>query len=111
MAEIITDEVISYISILAKLELSEEEREAAKEDMSKMLHYIDKLNELDTNEIEPMSHMFSITNVFRKDVEENRKIVTQFSPTPHNKDGCFKVPKLWIRRNEKWKYHSLVQLR
>lgn len=94
MAEIITDEVISYISILAKLELSEEEREAAKEDMSKMLHYIDKLNELDTNEIEPMSHMFSITNVFRKDVEENRENRDAIlSNAPQQKDGCFKVPK------------------
>lgn len=94
MAEIITDEIISYVSILAKLELSEEEREAAKEDMSKMLHYIDKLNELDTNEIEPMSHVFSITNVFRKDVEENRENRDAIlSNAPQQKDGCFKVPK------------------
>ncbi len=94
MAEIITDEIISYVSILAKLELSEVEREAAKEDMSKMLHYIDKLNELDTNEIEPMSHVFSITNVFRKDVEENRENRDAIlSNAPQQKDGCFKVPK------------------
>ena len=48
MANIISDETIEYVGILAKLELSEEEKEQAKADMGKMLDYIDKLNELDT---------------------------------------------------------------
>ena len=56
MANIITDETIEYVGILAKLELSEDEREAAKKDMGRMLDYIDKLNELDTTGVEPMSH-------------------------------------------------------
>ena len=42
MANIITDETIEYVGILAKLELSEDEREAAKKDMGRMLDYIDK---------------------------------------------------------------------
>ena len=49
MANIISDETIEYVGILAKLELSEEEKEQAKADMGKMLDYIDKLNELDTS--------------------------------------------------------------
>ena len=48
MANKITDETIAYVGILAKLELSDEEKEAAKKDMADMLGYIDKLNELDT---------------------------------------------------------------
>ena len=48
MANIISDETIEYVGILAKLELSEEEKEKAKKDMGSMLDYIDKLNELDT---------------------------------------------------------------
>lgn len=48
MANIISDETIEYVGILAKLELSEEEKEQAKKDMGSMLDYIDKLNELDT---------------------------------------------------------------
>ena len=48
MANIISDETIEYVGILAKLELSEEEKEQAKKDMGSMLDYIDQLNELDT---------------------------------------------------------------
>ena len=48
MANVISDETIEYVGILAKLELSEEEKEAAKKDMGRMLDYIDKLSELDT---------------------------------------------------------------
>ena len=48
MANIISDETIEYVGILAKLELSDEEKEQAKKDMGSMLDYIDKLNELDT---------------------------------------------------------------
>lgn len=71
MANIITDEIIDYVGILAKLELSLEEREEAKKDMGRMLDYIDKLNELDTEGIEPMSHVFSMNNVFREDIVTN----------------------------------------
>ena len=46
MANIISDETIEYVGILAKLELSAEEKEAAKSDMGRMLDYIDKLNEI-----------------------------------------------------------------
>ena len=48
MANVISDETIEYVGILAKLELSDEEKEAAKKDMASMLDYIDKLGELDT---------------------------------------------------------------
>ena len=47
MANVISDETIEYVGILAKLELSDEEKEAAKKDMASMLDYIDKLGELD----------------------------------------------------------------
>ena len=49
MANIISDETIEYVGILAKLELSDEEKEQAKSDMGRMLDYIDKLGELDTH--------------------------------------------------------------
>ena len=71
MANIISDETIEYVGILAKLELSEEEKEKAKKDMGSMLDYIDKLNELDTTGVEPMSHVFPVQNVFREDVVVN----------------------------------------
>ena len=63
MANIIDDETIEYVGILAKLALSEEEKEQAKKDMSDMLDYIDMLGELDTSNVEPMSHAFPVFNV------------------------------------------------
>lgn len=67
----ISDETIEYVGILAKLELSGEEKEQAKTDMGRMLDYIDKLGELDTEGVEPMSHVFSAHNVFREDIVTN----------------------------------------
>ena len=68
MANVISDETIEYVGILAKLELSESEKEDAKKDMASMLDYIDKLGELDTTGVEPMSHVFPVNNVMREDV-------------------------------------------
>ena len=94
MANIISDETIEYVGILAKLELSEAEKEQAKEDMGKMLDYIDKLNELDTSGVEPMSHVFPVHNVFREDVVENGDGHNDtLANAPSAKDDGFKVPK------------------
>ena len=94
MANIITDETIEYVGILAKLELSEDEREAAKKDMGRMLDYLDKLNELDTTGVEPMSHIFPVQNVFREDVvingDESAKTLQN---APEEKDNMFVVPR------------------
>ena len=94
MANIISDETIEYVGILSKLELSEEEKEQAKKDMGSMLDYIDKLNELDTTGIEPMSHVFPVQNVFREDVvtncEESEKTLKN---APGEKDNMFMVPR------------------
>ena len=94
MANIISDETIEYVGILSKLELSPEEKEQAKKDMGSMLDYIDKLNELDTTGIEPMSHVFPVQNVFREDVvtNENQR-EAMLSNAPEQKDGCYKVPR------------------
>lgn len=94
MANIISDETIEYVGILAKLELSDEEKEQAKKDMGRMLDYIDKLNELDTEGIEPMSHVFPVYNVFREDVVTNGDDREQMlANAPQKKDGTYMVPK------------------
>lgn len=94
MANIINDETIEYVGILSKLELSAEEKEQAKKDMGSMLDYIDKLNELDTTGIEPMSHVFPVQNVFREDVvtngDESEKTLKN---APGEKDNMFMVPR------------------
>ena len=94
MANIISDETMEYVGILAKLELSDAEKEAAKRDMGRMLDYIDKLNELDTSGVEPMSHVFPVYNVFREDVVTNGDGSKEtLANAPSRKDGGFKVPK------------------
>ena len=94
MANIISDETIEYVGILAKLELSDDEKEKAKSDMGRMLDYIDMLNQLDTSNVEPMSHIFPVNNVFREDVvtnEDDREEI--LANAPEAKDGAFVVPK------------------
>lgn len=94
MANVISDETIDYVGILAKLELNDEERQQAKKDMASMLDYIDKLGELDTNGVEPMSHVFPVNNVFREDIvtngDDRENILLN---APDQKDGMFNVPK------------------
>lgn len=94
MANVISDETIDYVGILAKLELSDDEKEQAKKDMGSMLDYIDKLGELDTTGIEPMSHVFPVQNVFREDVvtngDDSESILKN---APGEKDNMFMVPR------------------
>ena len=79
---------------LAKLSLSREEREAAKKDMGRMLTYIDMLNELDTEGVAPMSHVFSVQNVFREDEVTNGDASEQMlANAPQKKDCQYKVPR------------------
>lgn len=94
MANKITDETLEYVAILAKLELSQEEKEAARTDMERMLDYIDQLNELDTSQTEPMSHVFKTVNVFREDIVTNGDgHEDTLRNAPERKERCFLVPK------------------
>ena len=94
MANTISNETIEYVAILAKLELTESEKQSAKKDMGRMLDYIDKLNELDTDGTAPLSHIFPVSNVFREDVVINGDDREQIlKNAPECKDGAFKVPK------------------
>ena len=94
MANVISDETIEYVGILAKLELSDEEKEQAKKDMGRMLDYVDKLNELDTDGVEPMSHLFPVNNVFREDDvtngDDHEKMLLN---APEKKENTYMVPK------------------
>lgn len=94
MAKKIDDRTMEYVEILAKLKLSPEEREKAKEDMQKMLDYVDKLNELDTQGVEPMVHIFPVNNVFREDVVTNEDDhEAMLKNAPRQKNGQYQVPK------------------
>ena len=90
MAKIIDDETIENVCILAKLSLTEE----AKQDMQKMLDYVEKLDELDTDGVEPLSHIFGDRNVFRDDVVTNGdNSEAMLANAPKKKEGQYQVPK------------------
>lgn len=91
---IIQDETIEYVAALAKIKLSEEEKEQAKKDLGEILGYMERMNELDTDGVEPMSHAFLVSNVFREDVVTNgNEREEMLQNAPKQKDGCFVVPK------------------
>ena len=88
MAKQIDDETMENVCILAKLSLTEEEKEKAKKDMQ------DKLDELDTCGVEPMSHIFGDNNVFREDeVTNGDNSEEMLANAPKAKEGQYQVPK------------------
>lgn len=90
----IDNTLITYLEDLARIALTEEEREKCAKDLADILNYMDTLNALDTQGIAPLSHSFPVTNVFRDDVEEpsaDRELLLRNAP--RQKDGCFRVPK------------------
>lgn len=90
---VISNEVIERLSILSKLELSKQEKEVIKEDLGKMIGYFGKLEELDTEQIAPLSHIFSMQNVFREDIVENKNIKEKIlENAPDRTEEYFKVP-------------------
>lgn len=93
MADRISDEMIEYVGVLAKLELDDEERKQAKRDMEELLDYIDCMNELDTTGVESMSHVFHAENVFREDEVTGQDMREDIlANAPEQKDGMFVVP-------------------
>ena len=88
MAKIINDETIENVCILAKLSLGEEAKAKAKQDMQKMLDYVEKLDELDTDGVEPLSHIFGDENVTNGDNKE-----AMLANAPKEKEGQYQVPK------------------
>ena len=94
MANVISDETIEYVGILAKLDLSDEDKENAKKDMASMLDYIDKLGELNTDGVEPMSHIFPVDNVMREDVVTNGDgLEDALKNAPERTEEAYIVPK------------------
>ncbi len=90
----IGSELVSYLEALGRIELSADERAKCEKDLQDILSYIDTLNELDTANVEPLSHSFPVTNVFHEDnVKSSADRELLLSNAPHQKDGCFKVPK------------------
>ena len=92
--KIIKDE-IEHIALLARLSLSEEEKEMFGSQLSSILDYIDKLNELDTSAVQPTSHVLCLHNVMRDDLPGSS--ITRedaLSNAPVHTDKFYRVPKI-----------------
>lgn len=91
----VNDELVEYVAELSKLYLSEEEKESFKGEFQKIINYINTLDNLDTEGVEPLSHTFPIANVLREDIVKESAITKEelLANAPFVKDGCFKVPK------------------
>jgi aspartyl-tRNA(Asn)/glutamyl-tRNA(Gln) amidotransferase subunit C len=84
-----------YVSKLARLALTIEEKEEFANDISRIIMYVEKLNELDTTDVEPTSHLLSLKNVLRNDEPiciSNRDDILKNAPK--EKDDCFLVPRI-----------------
>lgn len=66
----ITEELVDYISVLSRLKLDESERSQMAGELEKIVSYMDMLAQVDTDGVEPLSHVLPIANVTREDVVE-----------------------------------------
>lgn len=91
----ISKEMVKHIALLSRLELKEEEIELYQDQLSRILDYIEKLNEVETSDVEPTSHVLSLSNVFRED-----KVISTLSRdealrnAPDSTEKFFRVPKI-----------------
>ena len=86
---------VEYVARLARLKLSEEEKGLFTDQLNDILDYMEKLNELDTEGIEPTFHVVSHQNVMREDeVKESQSQEATLENAPDKAQGCFRVPKI-----------------
>lgn len=86
--------LVLYLEKLGRIELTDEQRENSEKDLQDILTYIDTLNELDTDGVEPVSHSFPIANVMREDEVTNTSDRENIlKNAPNQKGYCFLVPK------------------
>lgn len=93
MAVTIND--VEHIAKLAKLSFSDEEKAKFTEQFNEILSFMDKLNELDTSDVEPLSHVIELHNVLREDVvKPSLPTEEALKNAPARTDHFFKVPKV-----------------
>ena len=91
----ITREQVEHVAKLSRLNLTEEEINRLTVEMEHIIAFADKLNELDTDGVEPTAHAIPIQNVFREDIVGPSFPREQIlANAPAQEDGCFKVPKI-----------------
>jgi aspartyl-tRNA(Asn)/glutamyl-tRNA(Gln) amidotransferase subunit C len=91
----VNDALVSKLSHLAKLDFNTAEKEEIKNDLQRMISFVEKLNELDTTGVEPLLHMSDEVNILRED--EVKGSITRkeaLKNAPQHDEQFFKVPKV-----------------
>jgi len=86
---------VNYISKLARLKLTEEEKIKFSKQLTKILEFMNTLNEIDTKDIKPTSHVIELNNVFREDVVKPSELADDILANAPEREGLyFKVKKV-----------------
>ena len=86
---------VEHVAKLARLELTEEEKQKFSTQLNSILEYVNEMNEIDTTDIEPMSHALPVYNVMREDeVSYEQTKEELMKNAPYEEDGFFRVPKI-----------------
>jgi aspartyl-tRNA(Asn)/glutamyl-tRNA(Gln) amidotransferase subunit C len=86
---------VEHVAKLARLELSDIEKDVFTDQLSNILTYVEQLNELDTKGVEPTSHVLDISNVMREDVpHESLPQEKALANAPEKAAGHYRVPKI-----------------
>jgi aspartyl-tRNA(Asn)/glutamyl-tRNA(Gln) amidotransferase subunit C len=95
---VVTDELIMELATLARLEFSESERQAVQADLTSMIQFIEQLQVLDVDQVEPLMHMGDARNAFRQDIiQPGMDRAEALANAPAANDQFFKVPKVISR--------------
>lgn len=91
----ITIKDVEHVALLARLELTDVEKEKFTDQMNAILGYADMLNKLDTSGVQPTAHPLPLKNVFREDeVRASLSNEAAISNAPEEENGYFKVPRI-----------------
>lgn len=95
MATKIDQAQVRRVALLSRLELSDAEVAQFSDQISAIVEYIEKLNELDTDNVEPLAHCLPVHNVLREDVPKpSLSNEAALANAPQRQDEYFKVPKI-----------------
>jgi aspartyl-tRNA(Asn)/glutamyl-tRNA(Gln) amidotransferase subunit C len=97
----VNDELVDKLAHLSRLKFSESEKTAIKDDLQRMIRFVDKLNELDLADTQPLLHMTEEVNVFREDeVKGSIERSEGLKNAPQHDDQFFIVPKVIRNTNQ-----------
>ncbi len=91
----ITRKEVDHVARLGRLALSDDEKELMTRQLDRILGYVDKLNELDTSQVEPTSHVIPMENVMREDaVRPSFSQDEALANAPDREGAFFRVPRI-----------------